>query len=159
MTEVVRFVAGEPELEGGRGKRLVPWRSRRLILLVEDDPAMRRLLAGALRRERHRVVEVCNGDDALDWLGPGVLDGWLEQLPDLVISDIRLPFFSGLEILEGLQVASERIPVILITGFPDEETLARARELGAYCVLEKPFELDAFREAVRGALRARRSDG
>jgi DNA-binding response OmpR family regulator len=155
---MVRWVGADTDLEGGRGKRLVSWRPRRLILLVEDDPAMRRLLATALRRDRHRVVEVANGDDALDWLGPGVLEGWLEQLPDLVISDIRLPYFSGLEILEGLQVASDRIPVILITGFPDDETLARARELGAYCVLEKPFELDAFREAVRGALRTRRSD-
>ena len=159
MTEMVRWLGSDIDLESDRGKRLVAWRPRRLILLVEDDPAMRRLLATALRRDRHRVVEVSNGDDALDWLGPGVLDGWLEQLPDLVISDVRLPYFSGLEILEGLQVASDRIPVILITGFPDEETLARARELGAYCVLEKPFELDAFREAVRGALRARRSDG
>jgi DNA-binding response OmpR family regulator len=137
-------------------KSLVPWRRRPTLLLIEDDTEMRRMLAAALRRDGHFVVEAANGDDAFDWLGPGVLDGDLERVPDLVVSDIRLPYFTGLEILESLQVSTRRIPVILITGFPDRETYARASELGAECVLEKPFDLGELRAAVHLALRTHR---
>ena len=135
-------------------KRLVPWRHGRTLLLIEDDTEMRRMLAAALRRDGHVVVEAANGDDALDWLGPGVLDGDVERVPDLVVSDIRLPYFTGLEILESLQVSARRIPVILITGFPDRETYEQASQLGAACVLEKPFDLGELRAAVHLALRA-----
>ena len=133
-------------------KRLMPWLRGRTLLLIEDDIEMRRMLAAALRRDGHTVVEAANGDDALDWIGPGVLDGDLERIPDLVVSDIRLPYFTGLEILESLKVAKKRIPVILITGFPDRETYAQAAELGAECVLEKPFDLGELRAAIHIAL-------
>lgn len=136
-------------------KRMLPLRERSTVLLVEDDTEMRRMLASALRRDRYFVIEATNGDEALEWLAPGVLDGDPERVPDLVVSDIRLPCFSGLEILESLQVATRPIPVILITGFPDQETNARAAELGAACVLEKPFDLVELRTAVERALRAR----
>ena len=142
--------------ESRERKGLVPWRRERTLLLVEDDTEMRRMLAAALRRDGHFVVEAANGDDALDWLGPGVLDGDIERVPDLIVSDIRLPYFTGLEILESLQIAARRIPVILITGFPDRETYAQASALGAECVLEKPFDLGELRAAVHLALRVRR---
>ena len=135
-------------------KRLAPWRSRSTVLLIEDDLEMRRMLAAALRRDGHRVVEAANGDDALEWLGPGALDGDLERIPDLVVSDIRLPYFTGLEILESLQIVARRIPVVLITAFPDRETMAEAARLGAECVLAKPFELGELRAAVHLALRS-----
>jgi len=134
-------------------KHLVPWRRGRTLLLIEDDTEMRRMLAAALRRDGHHVIEQSNGDDALDWLGPGVLDGDIERIPDLVVSDVRLPYFTGLEILESLQIARRRIPVILITGFPDRETYAQAAELGAECVIEKPFDLAVLRAAIHVALR------
>ncbi len=144
------------ELDEARArKRLVPWRRGRTLLLVEDDTEMRRMLAAALRRDGHQVVERANGDDALDWLGPGVLDGDIERIPDLVVSDVRLPYFTGLEILESLQIARRRIPVILITGFPDHDTYTQAAELGAECVLEKPFDLGELRAAIHLALRTR----
>jgi DNA-binding response OmpR family regulator len=145
--------AARPDLREPRNRNsLVAWRRGRTLLLIEDDVEMRRMLAAALRRDGHAVVEAGNGDDALDWLGPGVLDGDLERIPDVVVSDIRLPYFTGLEILESLQVAGRRIPVILITGFPDQETFAQAAELGAVCVLEKPFDLGELRAAVHLAL-------
>jgi DNA-binding response OmpR family regulator len=142
-------------LELRTGKGLSPWQRGRTLLLVEDDTEMRRMLAAAMRRDGYVVVEAANGDDALDWLGPGVLDGDLERIPDVVVSDVRLPYFTGLEILESLQIAARRIPVILITGFPDRETYAQAAQLGADCVLEKPFDLGELRAAVHLALRAR----
>jgi len=114
---------------------------------------MRRLLATNLRRDGYAVVECANGDDALDWLGPGVLEGELERLPAAIVTDVRLPHFSGLEILAGVSGARDPIPVILITGFPEQETYQSAFALGARCVLAKPFALEDLRGALWAALR------
>jgi DNA-binding response OmpR family regulator len=131
---------------------LVPWRQAHTILLVENDRKTRHVLADCLRREGYRVVEIANGDDALEWLGSGVVDGELERIPDLVVSNVHLPYFDGLDILEQLQVCTRRIPVILITNLPDSETHAEASRLGARSVLAKPFALGELRAAVQRAI-------
>ena len=131
----------------------LPWRRGPTVLLVEDDAELRHLIARTLRRDGHHVVECANGDAAFDWLGDGVFDGYYERLPALVVSDVRLPYFDGLEILEALRGAVTRVPVILITGFPDDELYRRALTLGARNVLAKPFELEDLRAAVWLALR------
>jgi len=133
-------------------KRLLARWDQRVVMLVEDDEEMRRFLAHALRKDGYFVVEVANGDDALDRLGPWALEGRLEFAPDVIVSDIRLPYYSGLEILEAVEVAADVVPVILMTAFPDDDTLARARALGAECVLSKPFDLSELRGAVRRVL-------
>ena len=132
-----------------------PLRSERTILLIEDDTEMRRLLERVLGRDGYQVVAFEDGDQALDWLGLCLFDGSLANVPALIISDIRLPHFSGLELLEGLLCAAPEIPVILITGFPSEETYAEAFELGAVRVLEKPFDLETLRLAIYTVLEAR----
>jgi two-component system chemotaxis response regulator CheY len=136
-----------------RRKSLVPWKRGPTILLAEDDAELRRLIALMLRRDGYHVVECANGDAALDWLGDGVFDGYYERLPELIVSDVRLPYFDGLEILEAMREALTRVPIILITGFPDAELYRRAFALGARNVLAKPFELEELRAAVWLALR------
>lgn len=148
----LRQVHPEP---GTEHKRLVPWDRTPTILLVEDDEEMREMLAAVLRRDGYRVVEAADGDDAVDWLGVGILDGDPERLPALIVSDICLPYVSGLEILEGARLSPWKLPVILITGFGDEETHARACDLGALCVLDKPFSMQTLRNEVRRALQTR----
>ena len=133
-------------------KQLVRTTRKPLVLIVEDDPEMRDLIASGLRRMEYEVVEAADGDQALTWLGPGVLEGNLERIPSVIVSDVRLPFYSGLEILEGLQLASVHVPVILITGFGDEELHAAARLLGAERVLDKPFEVKVLLAAVSSAV-------
>jgi CheY-like chemotaxis protein len=135
-------------------KRLLARWDQRLVMLVEDDEEMRRFLATALRKDGYRVVEAANGDDALDRLGPWAVEGRLEFAPDVIVSDIRLPYYSGLEILEAVETAADVVPVILMTAFPDDDTLARARALGAECVLSKPFDLSQLRSALRRVLSA-----
>jgi DNA-binding response OmpR family regulator len=148
----VRAGASRPLRELARRAGPSRWLRAPTILLIEDDPELRRLLARALRRDGYELVECANGDDALDWLGPGALEGDLERRPALIVSDVRLPYFTGLEILAGVGQAAERIPVILITGFPDEATYAAAFRLGARTVLAKPFPLADLRAAVWVAL-------
>jgi DNA-binding response OmpR family regulator len=133
-------------------KQLVPIRQRPLILLVEDDAEMRELLAASLSRRSYEVVALADGEQALTWLGPGVLEGKPDRIPSVIVSDIRLPHFSGLEILEGMQLSSRPVPVILITGFGDADVHARADRLGAAFVLDKPFELRELLAAVASVL-------
>jgi DNA-binding response OmpR family regulator len=135
-----------------RRKQLIPWSRSPLVLLVEDDDGMRDMLAAVLWRDGCHVVEAADGASALDWLGTGATEGELWRVPSLIVSDICLPSVSGLEILAGVGRSCRRVPVILITGFGDEETHARARDLGADRVLDKPFAMSDFRAAVASAL-------
>ncbi len=135
-----------------RRKSLVPWKRGPTILLIEDDDELRRLIATALRRDGYHVVECSNGDAAIDWLGDGVFDGYYDRLPALIISDVRLPYFDGFEILEAMHEALASVPVILITAFPDDEVYRRAFTLGARSVLAKPFDVEDLRAAVWVAL-------
>jgi two-component system chemotaxis response regulator CheY len=131
----------------------VQWKRGPTILLVEDDTELRRLIARTLRRDRYQVVECANGDAALDWLGDGVFDGYYQRLPELIVSDVRLPYFDGFELLEVVREGLTRVPVILITAFPDAELYRRAFAFGARNVLAKPFDLEELRAAVWLALR------
>ena len=70
------------------------------------------------------------------------------EVPDLVISDIRMPGYSGFEVLAGLRRADRRTPFILITALGEHETYAEARRLGATFIFHKPFEVDDLRTAV-----------
>lgn len=135
-------------------KHLIPTHAGATVLLVEDDDEMREMLAATLRADGYTPIEAADGDDAIEWLGLGALDGEPSRWPSLLVSDVRLPYLSGLDILEGLALAGKRLPIVMITGFGDAETHARALELGAMCVLDKPFGLTAFRFAVRAALRS-----
>jgi DNA-binding response OmpR family regulator len=123
----------------------------RRVLLVEDDPEMRALMALTLRGDGHDVSEAQDGAEALDVLGTSSPDGRAHI--DLVISDVRMPGCSGLEVLERLRSGPSGIPVILVTAFSDRQTHAEARRLGAV-VLDKPFDLGELRAMVLDVLQA-----
>jgi DNA-binding response OmpR family regulator len=71
---------------------------------------------------------------------------------DLILTDVHMPGCSGLDVIEVLRDADWKTPVIVMTAFGDDETRARAEQLGAV-MLEKPFRLDSLRAAVRVSLR------
>ena len=127
----------------------------RTILVIEDDAEMRRLIAHTLERAGYAVVTARSGSEAVAWLGLCVFDGSLANVPALIVSDIRLPDFSGLDLLEVMISALEDVPMVLITGFPSRETYAEAFELGAVRVLSKPFEFEDLLSAVRSVLSER----
>jgi DNA-binding response OmpR family regulator len=139
----------EPDERSARpGHASEPADCEHIVLLVEDDVALRELITRALFRDGYEVVAVADGEQALDWLGLCLFDGSLEHVPAAIVSDIRLPNFSGLELLEGLLCAAVEIPVVLMTGFPSEETYAAALELGAAHVLAKPFDVAELRSTL-----------
>jgi CheY-like chemotaxis protein len=122
------------------------------ILLAEDDLQMRRLLLWALRTAGYQVVEAADGSDLLDTAEPLILNMCEpDSSPrfDLIVSDIRIPGFSGLELLSAIRSCGWTIPVILITAFGDEATHAEAERLNASAVLDKPFDIEDLIGEVR----------
>jgi CheY-like chemotaxis protein len=118
------------------------------VLLAEDDREMRRLLASTLRKEHCEVLEAGNGLELAELIA-------LERSPsntgpaiDLIISDVRMPGRSGLEVLTVLRRNDRETPVILITAFGEPDTHAEAYRLGALAVFNKPFDIDDLRTMV-----------
>lgn len=128
------------------------------ILLAEDDLEMRCFLAAALRIDGYEVTEAATGIEVLDRIGPYLYDG-MEFEHDLIISDIRMPGVDGLEILAGLSMCQGAPPVILITAFGDDCTHLDAYRLGATDVLDKPFDMNDLRAALRRVLPPQREYG
>ncbi|MCW8860393.1 MAG: response regulator [Deltaproteobacteria bacterium] len=111
------------------------------ILLADDDDALRELLDFALTRAGYLVSCCTNGRDLFDRLEEG--DPF-----DLIISDLRMPALSGLEVLESQLKKQKRAPFICMTAFGDRQTHDQALHFGAAMTIDKPFDLDEMIELV-----------
>jgi two-component system, response regulator, stage 0 sporulation protein F len=119
------------------------------VFLAEDDAAMRQMIASALRRDGHFVLEARDGPGLLLEIGHAYWGDLPDSTPTVVISDLRMPGRDGLSILRGLRQHVWCPPFILITGFGDRSIHDEAARLGAHAVFDKPFDLDQLRAAVR----------
>lgn len=117
-----------------------PRRSAPRVLVAEDDAEMRRLVAETLRRAGLDVTEACDGGRLLVQIGRAYKEGDASHAFDLIVSDIRMPICSGIQILRGLREAHWRTPIIMMTAFGDDDTRRSAEALGAI-LFDKPFEL------------------
>src|SRR5262245_35799264 len=115
------------------------------VIVAEDEPEMRRLLASRLRRAGYRVFEAGNASELLEWVATCERAATPAQL---VIADVRMPGISGIDALEHLRRGGSRVPVILITAFGDRDVHRRARMLGAYAVVDKPFEFEQLERLI-----------
>jgi DNA-binding response OmpR family regulator len=123
------------------------------ILLAEDDHEMRTLLAMALRKSGYKVLECSDGIGMLTHLAAFLLpDEFAREPLDLIISDIRMPGVTGMEVLEGKPKNRDFPPMILITAFGDAETHALAKQFGAAEIFDKPFDVDVLLEKVKDVL-------
>jgi DNA-binding NtrC family response regulator len=111
------------------------------ILVAEDDEAMRDLLVGWLIEGGYEVTPCSSGLDLLWQLEQSVLSNELPGF-DMVLSDIRMPLGSALDVLEEFYGCDGIPPTILITAFGDRHTRTTAAQLGAVTVLDKPVEKD-----------------
>ena len=108
------------------------------ILMAEDDDAMRDLLVGWLHEAGYDVTACSSGLDLRNHLQRSVLSDELPEF-DLVLSDIRMPLGSALDVLDEFLDCDGVPPTILITAFGNRRIHAAAGQLGAAAVLEKPF--------------------
>jgi DNA-binding response OmpR family regulator len=143
------------------GPREPPWRAALRaapvhnpprVLVAEDDDEMRRLVVEALRRDGYEVIAVSDGGRLLVTLAHALVGAAGAELADLMVTDIRMPVCTGMQILEQLRASQWRMPVILMTAFGDATTREHARKLDAV-LFDKPFDLEDLRTAVASLLR------
>ncbi|MFO7653912.1 MAG: sigma-54 dependent transcriptional regulator [Candidatus Krumholzibacteriia bacterium] len=118
------------------------------ILVVDDEATIRMSLVEALGAEGYEVVAAESGEEALARAHGEAFD--------LLVTDLRLPGVSGLDILKALRNQGKTTPVIMMTAYGDVDTAVAAMRFGAYDFIPKPFKLGTMKKQVRAALRAAR---
>ena len=117
------------------------------ILIVDDEPPIRRFLKTALTAQDYRVEEAGDGEAALDFLKRNPVD--------LVILDLGLPGMDGLDVIRRLRDAGNVVPVIILSSRDDEAGKVAALDLGADDYVSKPFGMEELLARIRAALRHR----
>lgn len=124
-----------------------------VVLVVDDEPAMRRVLVRILRRNGYDTTDVPSGRQALD--------AARNQVFELVVSDVQMPDMDGVELLRAMRDIDPDLPILLLSGAPDLRSAMKAVEYGAFEYVSKPVDLEQFLCSVDRAVslcRKRRED-
>lgn len=108
------------------------------ILLVDDEENFRFSAGVALRSAGYAVTEAADGSQALSLLVD--VQRCKNDPPDLLLTDIRMPRMSGVELIEGLRGHGITVPILILSGFADRQVIENLRAMGYPDFLEKPFE-------------------
>ena len=114
------------------------------ILVVEDRESLRRMLERALAQEGYKVSTCADGEQAASRLA--------KESFDLVLTDLKLPGMSGIDVLRASREAQPRLPVVVLTAFGTVGTAVEAMKLGAADFLEKPVEIEDLFQLVESLL-------
>ena len=117
------------------------------IWIVDDDQSIRFVLEKALLRESLPTRSFTNPREVLDALADGN-----EEPPQVLVSDIRMPGGSGLDLLDKVKKQLPNLPVIIMTAFSDLDSAVSAFQGGAFEYLPKPFDLPKAVELIRRAV-------
>ena len=124
------------------------------ILLVEDNPTDAELTIRALKKKNlaNKLVWVKDGAEALDFLFAtgDYAERSKEDLPKLVLLDLRMPKVDGLEVLQKIKSdeRTKKIPVVVLTSSKEDEDIVESYKLGVNSYVSKPVEFDEFTKAV-----------
>jgi DNA-binding response OmpR family regulator len=118
------------------------------IVILEDDASLRDTLRLHLSSAGYAVTVAADATEGIRAIMAGI--------PDLILSDITLPYMGGFELLEVLQrdETTKDVPVILLTGLRDDESYMKGMQLGATSYLTKPVAREELLEAIAAALRS-----
>jgi two-component system KDP operon response regulator KdpE len=114
------------------------------VLVVDDEPPIRKLLRLGLNAHGYEVLEAPNGKTALELLG---------QAPDLIILDLGLPDIEGHELLRTIRSRNDSVPIVVLSSRGDEAGKVQALDFGADDYVTKPFGMDELLARMRAALR------
>lgn len=114
------------------------------ILVIDDDQSIRKTLTGYLKKLNYDVYSAANGIEGIELAN--------SELPDLVITDIKMPEADGFEVLKKVKEIDSRIHVIMMTAFDDMHSTVKAMQHGAYDYIEKPLEIDKLKNTIQRAL-------
>src|SRR5512136_211794 len=118
------------------------------LLVVDDEPSMTEFLEILLVQEGYEVTTASSGEEGFK------LYRRLE--PDLILTDVKMPGMSGLDLIREIHALDAPIPIIAITAYASADDAIRAVREGAYDYLSKPFQIEDLRIIIRNALEARR---
>jgi two-component system, OmpR family, KDP operon response regulator KdpE len=114
------------------------------VLVVDDEPPIRKLLRMGLATQGYQVLEAPNAKAALELSA---------QKPDLIILDLGLPDMQGLDLLRAIRTQHEGVPIVVLSSRGDEAAKVQALDLGADDYVTKPFGMDELLARIRAALR------
>ena len=120
------------------------------VLIVDDEPLIRWSVAETLGALGYQVIDVGSGDAAILALMRG------GDTTDVVLLDLVLPDYRDLSLLAVLRRLAPTVPIIMMTAFATPQLVERARKMGAFAVVNKPFEMNALAPLINQALRAAR---
>jgi two-component system KDP operon response regulator KdpE len=114
------------------------------VLIVDDEPPIRKLLRMGLTAQGYQVLEAPNGKAALELVAQG---------PDLIILDLGLPDVQGFDLLRTIRARNEQVPIVVLSSRGDEAAKVAALDLGADDYVTKPFGTEELLARMRAALR------
>lgn len=114
------------------------------LLIVDDQNGVRRLLYEAFSDEGYKVRMASSGMEAIKVVS--------QDMPDMVLLDIKMPVMSGLETLTELRKMSRELPVMMMTAYGDLEVVEQAKKLGVKHYIIKPFDLNEVKMMVKGLM-------
>jgi len=114
------------------------------VLVVDDEPPIRKLLRMGLSAHGYQILEAATGKAALEMLG---------EAPDLIILDLGLPDTQGHDLLRTIRARSESVPIVVLSSRGDESGKVQALDFGADDYVTKPFGMDELLARMRAALR------
>src|SRR6476619_5036651 len=114
------------------------------VLVIDDEPPIRKLLRMGLSTQGYEILEASNGKTALEKLS---------EAPDLIILDLALPDIQGHELLRTIRARNESVPIVVLSSRGDEAGKVQALDLGADDYITKPFGMDELLARLRAALR------
>ena len=117
------------------------------VLVVDDEPAIRRFLRTSLDVQGYRVSEAADGGEALDMMRRNAVD--------VLVLDLGLPGIDGFEVIRRLRAAGQTVPIVVLSSRDDERGKVEALDLGADDYVAKPFGIDELLARIRAALRHR----
>jgi two-component system, OmpR family, KDP operon response regulator KdpE len=114
------------------------------VLVVDDEPPIRKLLRMGLNAQGYQTIEATNGKTALERL---------DESPDLIILDLGLPDIQGHELLRTIRARNDSVPIVVLSSRGDEAGKVQALDFGADDYITKPFGMDELLARIRAALR------
>ncbi len=117
------------------------------LLIVEDDEITRNLLTDFFRQQNYTVVTAADGLEALKKFNP--------DETDCILSDLVMPGMDGMTLLKKVKERTDRVPFLIITGYPNLDSALEAMKSGAYDYITKPLQLEDVRLKVERALQTR----
>jgi len=124
---------------------------KKQVLIVDDEPNLRKILAAQLSRDGYDVLLAEDGEQGLALLR--------EHHIDLVVTDLRMPKIDGMTLLREALAEQPELPIVMITAHGTVDTAVEALKLGAFDYLTKPFDKDEVRQIVGKALKTRELAG